>query len=154
MLCTSASPVRQLQATMPHDHQFIRNLLQLRDGPRVPIAWLLVPWLAVLWWSAGVARALFPGQAALDSGWVTFFTAVLGWQFLLLGGLGTAATWAWLYFAWPDHPRAFCWAAAMGLLGLAVFPSLAAAVVPLAVALCMVGAIVEQVIAVRLGARR
>ena len=135
---------------MAHDHTYIRNLLRLRDGPRVPIAWLVLPWLGGAWWSVHVVRALLPVQGPIQSGWFTFFTIILGRQFLLAGGLGTIATWAWLYYSWPDHPRVMCWAAALGLLGLVALPVRAGAVAPLVVSLCMVGAIVEQFIAGRI----
>ena len=133
---------------MSHDHPYIRNLLQLRLEPRVPIAWLLLPWGAGLWWSVNVARALLPASPTLNIGWAFVFTAVMG-RFLLVGGLGTVATWEGLYFAWPEHPRVLCWAAAAGLAGLWIRPERAIAVVPLFVSLCMCGAILEQRLAVR-----
>ena len=135
---------------MAHDHNYIRNLLRLRDRPHVPIAWLLLPWLAGAWWSVHVVRVLLPVQAPMQSGWVTFFTIGLGREFLLAGGLGTIATWAWLYYAWPNHPRVLCWAATLGLLGLVALPVRAGAVAPLVVSLCMVGAILEQSICGRM----
>lgn len=135
---------------MAHDQNYIRNLLQLREGPRVPIAWLVLPWLASAWWSVNLVRALLPVQAPIQSGWVTFFTIIFGRQFLLAGGAGMIATWAWLYYAWPDHPRVMCWAAALGLFGLVALPVRAGAVAPLVVSLCMLGAIVEQFIARRM----
>ena len=130
---------------MSHDHQFIRNLLQLREAPRVPILWLLLPWAAGLWWSVGVARALLAALPTANIGWTFVFTAIMG-QFVLVGGLGLIATWAWLYFAWPDHPRVLCWAAAIGFVGLWIRPERAIAVVPLFVSLCMCAAILEQVL--------
>ena len=135
---------------MAHDHNYIRNLLQLREGPRVPIAWLVLPWLAGAWWSIHIALVLLPVQSPIQGGWATFFTIILGRQFLLAGGAGTIATWAWLYYAWPVHPRVMCWAAALGLLGLVALPLRAGAVAPLFVSLCMLGAIVEQSIAGRM----
>jgi len=139
---------------MPHDHDYIRRLLDLRDGPRVPIAWLLLPWGAAVWWSAGVVRGLFLAQPPHDSGLIAFFVIVVGRQFLIFGGPGTIATWAWLYYAWPDHPRVLCWGAAMGLIGLGAFPARAGVVAPLIVSLCMVGAVIEQAIAMRSMRRR
>ena len=133
---------------MSHDHQYIRNLVQLRAAPRVPIVWLLLPWLAGLWWSASVARVLLPPPPAQNLGWAFVFMMIMG-RFLLVGGLGTVATWAWLYFAWPDHPRVLCWAAATAFVGLWIRPATAIAVVPLFVTLCMCGAIVEQALAMR-----
>ena len=49
---------------MSHDHQYIRDLVRLREEPRVPIIWLLLPWAAGLWWSVSVARALLAAPPA------------------------------------------------------------------------------------------
>jgi uncharacterized membrane protein len=133
---------------MSHDHRYIRNLVQLREEPRVPIIWLLLPWGAGLWWSVGVARALLAAPPTPNIGWAFVFTAIMG-QFVLVGGLGLIATWAWLYFAWPDHPRVLCWAAAIGFVGLWIRPERAIAIVPLFVSLCMCAAILEQALTVR-----
>ena len=118
----------------------------------MPIIWLLLPWAAGLWWSVSVARALLPAllpvQLTPNFGWALVLTAIMG-RFLLIGGLGTIATWVWLYFAWPEHPRVLCWAAAAGFLGLWIRPERAIGVVPLFVSLCMCGAILEQWRAVR-----
>ena len=133
---------------MSHYHPYIRNLVQLRDAPRVPIVWLLLPWAAGLWWSASVARALLPAPLTPNIGWAFLVMMIMG-RFPLVGGLGTVATWVWLYFAWPEHPRVLCWAAAAGFVGLWSRPATAIAVVPLFVSLCMCGAIAEQAWAMR-----
>ena len=133
---------------MTHDHRYIRDLVQLRENPRLPIMWLLLPWGAALWWSVSVARALLPAPATLKIGWAFFFTMVTG-RFLVPGAFATVATWAWLYFAWPDHRRVLCWAAAGGFVGLWIRPPTAIAVVPLFVSVCMCGAIIEQAWALR-----
>ena len=133
---------------MSHDHRYIRDLVQLREEPRAPILWLLLPWATGLWWSVSVARALLAAPPTPSIGWAFVFTAILG-RFLLVGGVGTIATWAWLYFAWPDHPRVLCWASAVGFVGLGIRPERAIAVVPLFVSLCMCAAIVEQALAAR-----
>ena len=138
---------------MSHDHQYIRDLVQLREEPRVPIIWLLLPWAAGLWWSVSVARALLAAPPAPNIGWAFVFTMIIG-RFVLVGGLGLIATWVWLYFAWPDHPRVLCWAAATGFLGLWIRPATAIAGVPLFVSLCMCAAIAEQAWAMRRAQRR
>jgi hypothetical protein len=156
-LALSDSPTARLHALgspamMSHDHRFIRDLVQLHGAPRVRILWLLLPWAVGTWWSASVARALVDAPLGSDSAWAFVATAVMG-RFLLVGGLGTVATWVWLYFAWPEHPRVLCWAAAIGFVGLWIRPTPAIAVVPLFVSLCMCAAIAEQAWAMRRAAR-
>jgi hypothetical protein len=133
---------------MSHDHQYIRDLVELREAPRVPILWLLLPWAAGLRWSVSVAPALLAAPLVPNIGWAYIFTAIIG-RFVLIGGLGTIASWGWLYFSWPEHPRLLCWVAAIGFVGLWMRPATAIAVVPLLVSLCMCAAIIEQAWAMR-----
>jgi hypothetical protein len=133
---------------MPNEHRYLRTLIQLRDEPGLPILWLSLPWCFAVAWSASVARALLVGGpatgvwAALSAGFVTS-------QFLLAGGLGMLATWAWLYVAWRHHPRVLCWGALVGFLGIWQLPASMVPIVPLFVSLCMMAAVLEQFIAAR-----
>ena len=133
---------------MSTDPRYLRSLLQGRDEARVPILWLALPWSFGVAWSVGVARAyLFGG---LPPGfWTRLGAGFMIGQFLLVGGFGLLATWGWLYIAWREHVRVLCWSAALALLGVWLLPSSMVPIVPLFVALCALGAIIEQAVAAR-----
>ena len=135
---------------MNTDHRYLRSLLQGRGDTRVPILWLVLPWSFAVAWSVGVVRAyLFGG---LPPGFATRLDAALMIsQFLLVGGLGLLLTWGWLYIARREHVRVLCWSALLGFLGVWLLPPSMVPIVPLFVALCVFGAIIEQALAARRG---
>lgn len=132
---------------MEQDHRYIRRLLELRGEPRVPVLWLLIPWILALAWGIRVARLGALEDPALHGFWGAFAGMEILGQFalccLFCGG-GFLATWAWLYHAWPEHPRVLCWATALLLLGMPVLPAYVVFILPVLVSLAMCGAIIEQ----------
>ena len=137
---------------MEQDHRYIRRLLELRDEPRVPVLWLLIPWALTLVWSIRAARVAALGEFFPPGFWAALAaTEILGrfvFLFLLSGG-GFLATWAWLYLAWPAHPRVLCWATALAFISIPVLPASVVSMLPALVSLAMCAAIIEQWIAGR-----
>ena len=133
---------------MDHDHRYVRQLLQLREAPRLPVLWLLVPWAVATVWSGNLTRSLLPVELPPHPAGA-FVVATVAARFVELGGIGAVVSWTWLYVAWPAHPRVLCWGALAGVIALWVWPLALTPVAPLFVSLCMVGAILEQAIARR-----
>lgn len=133
---------------MSHDHQYLRQLLGIRHPPQLPVLWLALPWLGGVAWGVRVAwRAL--SMTAPLTGW-----SGLDWAFTLAAfweasALGLLLTWAWLYLAWPEHPRVCCWAAVVGLAAVLVVPPTIAPVLLVAITACGAAAAVEQAVATR-----
>ena len=137
---------------MEQDHRYSRRLLELRDEPRVPVLWLLIPWVLALGWGIHVARLAALGDFFPPGFWAALASVeIVGrlvYSFLLCGG-GFLATWAWLYLAWPGHPRVLCWATALAFMSIPVLPADVVFMLPAVVSLAMCAAIIEQWIAER-----
>lgn len=126
----------------------MRQLLRLREAPQLPVLWLVVPWLAASVWSWHIARLILLAELQLRP-LDAFMVAVVTGQYIVVGGLGVVLSWAWLYLAWPEHPRVLCWCALAGVIALWAGPRSLAPVAPSFVSLSMVGAVIEQVVASR-----
>ena len=131
----------------------LRALLDLPgSGPSMSVGWLLFPWAMLAVWAAKLGPLLAITDGSHNS-WVEFLSFVALARFQAVTGVAFLVSWAWLYLAWPEHTRVFCWCALVAYLAGFPFapvsatralPAYVGALRPALVVVCVIAAIVVQ----------